>query len=162
MGNWQVVIPEQTENLVANPSWEQSTGNWTSSGLTTHERVSTEQMFGAYAAHIAGTVGTGSRLYSANMTIDAGETWTFSVYYKKSVANSSDLGYVRLSWYTSSAGLIASTSGALTAGDITAWTRYTQTATPNTSAVTAVVSIMDDGITSGSTWHMWLDGAQLE
>lgn len=162
MGNWKIILPEATQNPIVNPSWEAYTTGWTSSGLTTYERVSTEQMFGYYAGHITGTVASGSRLYSDTMTITAGTVWTFSVYYKKNAANSSDLGYGQITWYTSSGGTIANSSGALTAGDVTTWTRYILTATPATSATSAVVSIYDDGITSGSTWHIWLDGAQLE
>ncbi len=162
MGYWQVVIPEATVNLIANPSWETSTGNWTSSGLTTYVQVSTEQIFGAYSAHISGTVSTGARLYSANMTITAGETWTFSIYAKKTVSATSGQGGLKITWLTSSGGAISTSSTSLPGGNVTTWTRYTFTATPATSATQANVSITDDGITSGSTWHMWLDGAQFE
>lgn len=162
MGNWKVILPEATNSLIVNPSWETSSGNWTASGLSTYSRVSTEHMYGVYSAHIAGTVGTGGRFYSTGMAIAAGETWTFSVHVKKSVSASSDLGAIQINWQTSSEGAISSTSASLDAGSITSWTRYVLTATPATSALYATVEANDGGITSGSTWHMWLDAVQFE
>lgn len=162
MGDWKAIIPEATVNYVVNPSWESSSGSWTASGLSTYSRVSTEQAFGLYAAHIAGTVGTGHRLYSADMAIGGGEAWTYSLYVKKTVSATTDQGGIQINWFTSSGGAIASNSTTLTAGNLTSWTRHVLTATPATSALTATVEVNDSGITSGSTWHMWLDAVQFE
>lgn len=162
MSNWRVVIPEATVNYIANPSWESSSGNWTASGLSTYSRVSTESMFGLYAGHIGGTIGTGHRLYSADMNIAGGEAWTYSLYVKKSVSATTDQGGIQINWFTSSGGTIASNSTTLGGGNLTTWTRYVLTATPATSALIANVEVNDVGITSGSTWQMWLDGVQFE
>ncbi len=164
-GVWQVVIPEATVNLVTNPSWETSTAGWTAStGIATYERVSDRSVFGTYCCHLTGTKSTqGHTFNNAIQTITPGQTWTLS-YYQQQQFETTGSFLARFQWWSSSGGYIASNySTEYIPGNSTTWTRYILTATPATSAtqVNVVFNAPYTG-TSGTTFHVYFDGAQLE
>ena len=69
MGNWKLVVPEGTTNLVDNPSFETGTTGWSASGSNTIAQSADEQKFGVYSLEC--TYQDNTTLASYTYTLDA-------------------------------------------------------------------------------------------
>lgn len=154
MGNWKLVVPEATTNLIDNPSFETGTTGWAASGTNTIAQSADEQKFGVYSLEC--TYQNNTTLASYSITInEAQHTFTCWVY----LPSNWDGGAVNLdianfaSATTDTASNTVSTTGE--------WTRLEMKFTPAAGDLTGDVIVETASApTAGRDIH--IDGAQLE
>lgn len=162
-GEWFITVPEESTNLVPNPSFESGTTNWSAVGTgVTITRDTAESYYGSASLRVSDGAATGSNEYaqSSLMAASAGVTYTLSFRYKKRVTGV-QTGTFYAGFYTSAPALITSVGKALARGNVSSW-QY-ETFTFVAPATTAFISLIfaTHGVTSGA-FDLWLDGIQLE
>jgi hypothetical protein len=77
---FSVVIPEATENMVTNPSFEMNATGYTAVGAgAAITRVNTDQRRGSYSLQITPAAGVASGAYFGTVTLVTGQSYTFSI-----------------------------------------------------------------------------------
>lgn len=135
MGQWYLVVPESTDNLISNPSFERNATGWSNSGSNTIARSTTQVAFGAQS--LACTYQDNTTLATfADLTLTAvGHTITAYVY----LSSNWDGGAVRLAVgsFTSVTTDVATTS-TTTTGE---WVRLEMSITPDAGDLTGDIEI---------------------
>lgn len=154
-GLWSVIIPQESTNLVLNPSYELSLfGSASFASSETLTRDSSMQRFGGWSLKVV-TSATAQRGMVLNnggtgFALIAGMTYTVSVYARL-------VGGVPYRLYVS--GPSSTTPGSLSITGRGAWRRYVLTFTPSQTGTHNVNFIKEN---SSSTAPWWLDGWLLE
>lgn len=162
-GEWFITVPEESTNLVVNPSGEVDTTNWAAVGTgVSISRDTTESYYGAASIKMTDTAATGGGEYirTEGMTATAGTTYTLSFRYKKK-ATVAQTGFVGVFFYTAGAVFISSAAKALARGNVSTWTYETFTFVAPATTASVQLYFSTDGVTSGQ-YEIWLDGVQLE
>lgn len=94
MGNWKIVVPRNTTNLIKNPSFETGTTSWTTGGGNTIAQTDDFANFGRYCLKV--THGGTSNLLASypNITLPASGQYQISAWAR--IANTWDGGDVRI------------------------------------------------------------------
>ena len=161
--NFQIVVPEESTNLITNPSGEVDTSGWAASGTgVSLARDTTESFYGAASLKLTDTAATGGNefIQSGSIAVTAGVTYTLSFRYKKRLSGS-QTGTAYIFFYNAGAAQVGVTGLTLARGSISQWRFASLTTIAPATAVTALVIFATDGVTSGQ-FELWLDGVQLE
>lgn len=78
--NFSVVIPEETTNLIYNPSFEYGTSYYSTTGTATLSRSMTNQKNGLFSLRVDSTVAGSGVKYLTPQNLTGGHTYTFSLY----------------------------------------------------------------------------------
>lgn len=146
--NFQIVVPEESTNLITNPSFETNTTSWVNNSAVSMARVTTQSFFGAASLRTqTNTTGTGA-YYDAGSAIATGTTYTFSAYMR-------GLGTVSFFAFGATSGFIVSKTIKLTND----WRRYTITFTFTGADASRAFGVNQSG---SGTADIYIDGVQLE
>jgi uncharacterized repeat protein (TIGR01451 family) len=150
-----------TTNLVANPSFETNTTNWTNVNFTTFNRDNTDANNGSYSIRTSKTsvAATNEYITTSSITINPNTSYTFSTYVKKVTATGTGTFYI---WWYNGSGTYLSTSSIPLSSGTHNWQRYSFTATSPATAASVRLIIATDGTTVGSNWDAYIDSFQLE
>lgn len=152
-----VVVPEESTNLITNPSAETAITGWTATGTGVSVARDTSDAFlgGASIKMIDTSVTPGNEYISSNsFTVVAGQTYTLSFRYKKTARGAGTAWFV---WTG-----IGSTPGAMKVGTIADWEYMILTAVAPAGATSATVIFSTDGATAGTVFTLWIDAVQVE
>jgi len=82
-GRWDVIVPEETTNLMTNPSFEIDTAGFGSLGGVSLSRVTTDAAFGGACMDVnTASSGTGMSVNTTITGITTNTIYTLSFYYK--------------------------------------------------------------------------------
>lgn len=129
-------------NLITNPSFEVNTTGWTatgSGGISTLSRSTAQAAVGSASLSIAANANgtsTSARTYCSNMTVVAGQTYTFQVR-MRSAATARNV-VIAILW-NNGANVTGSTSTAVGVTTTGGWTTYTRTGTAPAGTTTGYV-----------------------
>lgn len=154
-GVWSVIVPEESTNLVLNPSLEVNQTSWTLShdGSSSFDRLTSESAFGAASGRLIRVGGTFGYVTTNSCAVSALSAVTLSAYVKTS--NPSGVGITGFE-YTSGAVFVRQTPSTM-AKLANAWERLVVTTT--VSATTAAIYLV---FTSSANGTYYIDGAQVE
>lgn len=149
-GNWKIVVPEATTNILANPSIELGTTGCTAFG-TTLSRSSDYARFGTYSIKVVtDNAGANEGFYTPYTTASASTAYTGSVYVRGSGTIIATLNYI-------AGGIIFASSGTITL--TSEWKRYTFT---GSTPVGATDIFMNVYTTAKQSTTFYVDGMQIE
>lgn len=150
MGTISLITPEQTINLVQNPSIEEATTNYTAVGGSI-ARVITQQRRGAYSLEITPTAGVNDGAFYATVSLTSGSTYTYSIDVK------GVLGIPYRIYFATTAAAVLGTPTTFTGSG--AWQRVTVTYT-ETSTTTRRLYVEKNN--NADTGAFYVDGLQCE
>lgn len=149
--DFQIVVPEESTNLIANPSFETNTAGWTAS-LVTLSRSTTQSFFGAASLKLVYGVSAAGSYAFAQINVSASTLYTLSGYAFVESAVGAAAGDAALA-VVDGATTLTKTGLSKRVGH---WVRYTLTF--RTGAATSSVYVDLYGLNGTVYW----DGVQLE
>lgn len=151
LGKIQVVIPEETTNLIINPSSEENDTGYTgvNSVIT---RVSTEQRRGIFSLQCAPIIAGWSGLYYGTISLIAGELYTFSVDIKSTSGIEIEI------YFATNAGVLIGKRCKFTASG--EWQRAWVTYGEDTTVVRRVYVVQNMNLPT--LLNLYVDGLQVE
>ncbi len=151
--NWQIIIPTEAENLVANPSVENDTTGYTADSATI-SRVNTDQKWGAYSLKVQTTDDTQGFYYThTDLVLASGTAYNVSFY-----ANIPD-GITMLAYIATSAGVIQESFSFQSTGY---WQRFSFPHTAKSSGQKRIgIRIGDNTPTSPFSTTWYVDGLMV-
>ena len=161
-GRWDVIVPEETTNLMTNPSFEIDTAGFGSLGGVSLSRVTTDAAFGGACMDVnTASSGTGMSVNTTITGITTNTIYTLSFYYKKTTPQDMK-GRVIVDYY--SGGSLQSTITIdLPAGNVMEWTRFVLTTnSPAICNQVVITPISLAGQPTGRAFNMKIDGIQFE
>lgn len=150
MGNFYIIRPEVTTNLLTNPSPQLTSTNYTASGGAI-ARTTALQKRGAYSMSVLPTSATADGMYYGTVSLNSGTTYTFSV----DVLGV--LGVPYRIYFASTAPAVLGTPVTFTGTG--AWQRVAVTYTEVSSTTRRLYIVKNS---SASTATFYVDGLQLE
>jgi len=152
LGKIQIVVPEETTNLVINPSVEENTTGYTGVN-STMTRISTEQRRGIFSLQCVPVAAGWSGLYYGTISLTAGELYTLSVDVKAS--SGSELA---IYFADTSGNQLGKLCKVTASGEWQrVWVTYGET-----SSTTRRVYILQRTLSSTLTDNLYVDGLQVE
>lgn len=162
--NFQVVVPEESTNLITNPSFETNTTGWSASGTgVTITRDTSISFFGAASGRMsdASPSNSGSEYVIASLQpASAAQVYTLSFYYWKR-ASSAQTGRAYLAFYDSGSVQLSTVSLSLPPGNVAQWRRAFITALAPASTAYVTCIFTTQGVSTGQ-FDLYLDGVQIE
>lgn len=146
-----IVVPEESTNLITNPSLETASTGWTLAGSASIARSTTQQRRGAYSLAVTMTAATGDGAYYGTVSLTSGTTYTYSVDVY------APAGMPLKAYFATTGGV--QVGGVKQFKGIGRWQRVSITYT-ETSSTTRRLYVTKDASTKTGT--VYLDGAQLE
>lgn len=162
-GRWDIVVPEETTNLIANPSIETGVSGYSGSGGISVQRTTNEAVFGT-ASMEASTASTATTMtvFTSAIPVSAGQPYTFSMWYRKTCP--ADVrGSVVVLFQNNLSQNVGTAQADLPAGLVREWTRLVLTAFAPASAVNAIIyPVWLSNVPTGRAFSMRMDGLQFE
>jgi hypothetical protein len=162
--NFQIVVPEESTNLIANPSFETNTTGWSAAGTgVTITRDTSISFFGAASGRMsdASPSNSGSEYVIASlMPATAGQVYTLSFYYWKR-ASGAQTGRAFLAFYDAGSSQISTVSLTLAPGNVAQWKRADIAALAPASTAFVTCIFTTQGVSTGQ-YDLYLDGVQIE
>lgn len=150
-GFFSVIIPEQTVNIVTNPSIELATTGYTATGGAAIARSATQQRYGAYSLAITPSAATTDGVFYGTVSLTSGTAYTFSV----DILGIAGVPYQI--YFATTGGVLVGTAYRFRATG--RWQRVRVTY-PETSTTTRRLYVTKD--TSASVGVFYIDGLQVE
>jgi hypothetical protein len=156
MGNLKIVVPEETTNLISNPSFETNTTGWSGGGSNTVARSLDRCVFGSYSlkctfvdssilAQFTLPTISASSVYVASTWIYIDDAWTGTEISIETTLSDDVISYTKL-WQS---------------GDpVEQWIQIISTITTNTDTTGSIRINATGSLTSGH--KIYIDGVQLE
>jgi hypothetical protein len=159
---WSVVVPEESTNLINNPSFETDTSGWLAFGSgVSVSRVTSQSFSGVACALMSDSSATGSNEYIyTTVSVSPNTQYTLSFRYQKACIPSGT-GTVYIFIFDSGSSLIATQSKALKPGNVSKWTYDYLSINAPATAASAQLLFATNGVTSGS-FSLWIDSVQFE
>jgi hypothetical protein len=150
MGYWSIVLPDETQNYISNPSIEIDTSGWSAiAGAIT--RSDTDAMYGIYCLAVTPTSSSDDGAYFGEVTLDGGDDYTFSAYIRGAA------GVPYKMYFASTSGSAVGTPATFTATGV--WERQ-EVSYNSTGSTDFRVYVTKNDSASSATYY--IDAAQVE
>jgi hypothetical protein len=156
MGDWKIIVPTATTNLITNPSIEIDTTGWTAGGTNTVAQSSTQSKYGNYS--LLCTYQDNDALSSYSLTLTAA-AYTLSAWVY--IPTNYDGTQIRLS----ALNFAGATGTTFDNADMTKrdqWQRLDLVFTPDAGDLTGQIQIRESGTNSTVGRFVYMDAAQAE
>lgn len=151
MGNWKLIVPQATVNLVSNPSIEKGDTGYTDVGAgVSAARSSVAAYFGVYSLAVAPNNAVGDGVYTT-VVLENSVTYTFSLYLKDTAAKT-----YKIYFASNATGAALATTTYVGTGS-GAWVRLSVTYASVAAATRRLYVTVDSSVTP-----FYVDGWQCE